>query len=92
MKFKIIAAVVVIVVAGGVFLLLRMRKPRLAPAVPGEETSMSEEQSLLLELATLDDAHQAGKISEDEYKRVRADRKAKLIKLLNESKGEGNAS
>jgi mono/diheme cytochrome c family protein len=61
--------------------------PSLKPRFAGESTSsegqlMRERQRLLLTLARLDDAYEAGDLSETVYRRARARRKAELAELI----------
>lgn len=94
-KIAVIVALVVAVPVLG-YLLIRRRKPRLAPVTvsTGDSTDELEREKhdLLLELAQLDDARQAGKIPEADYQRLRASKKARLVKLLQGSGGreDGN--
>lgn len=76
-------ALLILIVGFSAVYLLRRR--RLQPIRIGPALS---EGSLLAEIARLDDDFGEGKITEDKYRRLRADRKAQLIKLVQGSKQE----
>ncbi len=74
---------------GGVALVVGLAYPRLRPRLRGEVAAVSqmgdptlERQRLLLTLARLDQAYQAGRLNETVYRRVRARRKAELIEIM----------
>jgi hypothetical protein len=80
---------------GGIALVLGLAYPRLRPHLKGEVATASqasdpalERQRLLLTLARLDQAYQAGRLNETVYRRARARRKAELIELMR--RGEGS--
>jgi hypothetical protein len=86
----------VLVMVGGAVLLANRRRQRLAlaAAVPqpggGEASIVSldpannneSEESLLLDMAELDDQFEVGTISEQDYQQRRAEKKAQLMELL----------
>jgi hypothetical protein len=80
---------VVVVVIFSLFVFLR-RRSRLQPEAATAAARPDPRRTLLLELAQLDDAFEAGKIPEDTYRRERALKKAELIRLIQMSKGEGS--
>ncbi|MBI2909346.1 MAG: hypothetical protein HYX92_17005 [Chloroflexi bacterium] len=93
------AGVAAILSVGAIYLLVRRKEPRLAagPAAP-VETPASERERLLEEVARLDDEFEAGALSEEDYRRVRAQKKAELLRLtgrslslesLNQVQGQG---
>jgi len=58
-------------------------RPRFAAAAPAGEADLAQErQRLLLTLARLDQAHEAGDLNESAYRRARARRKAELADVL----------
>ena len=75
----------VALVGGFVFVYL-LRKKRLQPVSP-EDSPEQREQRLLIELAQLDDDFEDGKIDEEIYRRLRAERKSQLVALMQKSKG-----
>ncbi len=75
---------------GAGFVYLR-RKRRLQPVSP-EDSLDRRRQKLLVELAQLDDDFGSGKIPEESYRRLRAERKQQLVELMQgakEERGEG---
>ncbi len=83
-----------ILALGGIALVLGLVYPRLRPRLRGEvavaraDDPALERQRLLLTLARLDQAYQAGRLNEAVYRRVRARRKAELIEIMR--RGEGS--
>ncbi len=78
-------ALVVLVIGSGFIYLLKKR--RLQPVSP--EASLEQmRQGLLVKLAQLDDDFESGKIPEDVHRRLRAERKAQLVELMQRSKEE----
>jgi hypothetical protein len=77
-----------ILALGGIALLLGLAYPRLRPRLRGEVAAAPEgdpaleQQRLLLTLARLDQAYQAGRLNEAVYRRVRARHKAELVELM----------
>jgi len=72
---------------GALAILFVLAYPSLKPRLAGESPSsrgqlMRERQRLLLTLARLDDAYEAGDLSETVYRRARARRKAELSELI----------
>ncbi len=80
-------ALVVLVVSSGFVYLRRKRKPQ--PVSP-EDNLDQRRQGLLAEIAELDDDFEAGKITEEVYRRLRAARKAELVELMQGTKGESD--
>jgi len=85
--FKWVGVALAIVGAGFCvgYPVVRRRSRRLG-AVPSETPSESptERRRILIEIARLDDDFEAGKLSEEEYQRLRAEKKAQLA-AINES-------
>ncbi len=81
-----VAMALVVASAGFAFVYL-VRKKRLQPISP-EGSLDQERQRLLSELAQLDDDFEGGKIPEEVYQRLRAQRKAQLVELMQRSKEE----
>jgi hypothetical protein len=83
-----------ILALGGIALILGLAYPRLRLRLRGEVAPVQvgdpaqDRQRLLLTLARLDQAYQAGRLNETVYRRVRARRKAELIELMR--RGEGS--
>jgi len=75
----VVMALVVLVVGFGFGYLLRKKK--LQPVRPEDSLDLRR-QGLLLELAQLDDDFESGKIPEEVYRRLRAETKAQLVKLM----------
>jgi hypothetical protein len=77
-----------ILALGGIALVLGLAYPRLRLRLRGEVAPVQvgdpaqDRQRLLLTLARLDQAYQAGRLNETVYRRVRARRKAELIELM----------
>jgi hypothetical protein len=81
-----IALMVLILVSGSVYIL---RRRKLQPV--RSESSPEERQQLLLELAQLDDEFDSGKIREDVYHKLRAEKKSQLATLMQrQEKSSGN--
>jgi len=72
-----------IVLGAGFGFVYLMRKGRVQPVSPDQIR-----QRLLVEIAQLDDDFEAGKIPEAVYRRLRAETKAQLLKLMQRSKEE----
>lgn len=81
-------ALVIAVLLGGFGFIYLMRKKRLQPVSPADGLDQRR-QRLLVELAQLDDDFGDGKIPEEDYRKLRAVRKAQLIELMQRSKEEG---
>ncbi len=75
--FGAVPAVLVLAVLG--FFLWKRRK---APAVAVAPTVMSPTETLMDELARLDDSFEAGEIPEEVYRQTRAKKKAELLRLM----------
>ncbi|MEE9583575.1 MAG: hypothetical protein V3W01_02810 [Dehalococcoidales bacterium] len=69
--------------------LLRRKRPQ--PASPAERLDQRR-QSLLVELAQLDDEFGAGKVPLERYRRLRQDKKAQLVELVKRSQVDGDSS
>jgi hypothetical protein len=83
-----------ILALGGVAVILGLVYPRLQSRLKGEVAAARgdpalEQQRLLLTLARLDQAYQAGQLNEAGYRRVRARRKAELIEIMRQRREEG---
>jgi hypothetical protein len=78
----VLASLAVVLILGGGFAYWRMRKGRALPPVRSAVEGADDEDSLLIDLARLDDDFAAGLISEDVYRVKRAAKKARLIKLM----------
>jgi len=74
-------AIALVLLAFGFFLV----KKRFQPASP-EESIAQRRQRLLAELASLDDDYEDGKIGEEVYHRLRAEKKAQLFELMQKLK------
>jgi hypothetical protein len=77
----------VVLALGGIAVTLGLAYPRLRPRLGGEVAAQGsdpalEQQRLLLTLARLDQAYQAGRLNEAVYRRVRARRKAELMEIM----------
>jgi len=79
-----------ILALGGIAVVLGLAYPRLRPrpqggvaaTSEGEGDPAQEQQRLLLTLARLDEAYQAGRLNEAVYRRVRARRKSELVEIM----------
>jgi hypothetical protein len=81
-----------ILALGGIALVLGLAYPRLRTRLRGAAAAVSqtgdpalERQHLLLTLARLDQAYDAGRLNEAVYRRVRARRKAELTEIMRRS-------
>ena len=81
-------ALTLIVLAGGFGLGYLLIKKRVQP-VRIEDSLDRRRQGLLIELAQLDDNFDGGKISEEDYRRLRTEMKAQLVKLIQRGKRGG---
>jgi hypothetical protein len=78
----------VVLALGGIAVVLGLAYPRLRPRLGGEVAAAQgsdpalEQQRLLLTLARLDQAYQAGRLNEAVYRRVRARHKAELMEIM----------
>lgn len=85
-KTLIIWVVLTLVVLGGGFVLNSwLGKRRLQPVRAGGGLDRGRE-GLLVELAQLDDDFEAGKIHEEVYRRLRAEKKSQLVALMRGSR------
>jgi hypothetical protein len=87
MMIFIVIGLGIIVLAGGGFTFWKMRNRGTARPVLKTVPAVDNEQSLLLEIAGLDDDFAEGRIPEDVYKAKRAAKKASLVKLMNGKRG-----
>ncbi|MBI4285537.1 MAG: hypothetical protein HY670_06510 [Chloroflexi bacterium] len=78
-----VAVVAVAVVGGGFYTLRRRRQPVRVPESPARM-----KQRLMTEIARLDDHFESGQIAEEEYRKLRAQKKAQLVVLLRKSRRE----
>lgn len=76
-----------VVLAAGFTFVYLMRKRRLQPVSDEGGLSVTKQQ-LLAEIAKLDDDFEDGRISEETYRRLRAEKKAGLIELVQRQKEE----
>ncbi len=72
---------------GALAIVFALAYPSLRPRLAGESTTgegdlTQERQRLLLTLARLDDAHEAGELNEAVYRRARDRRKAELADVM----------
>lgn len=82
-------ALALILLASGFGFGYPLIRKRLRPLSPVPESSPDQKkQSLLLEIAQLDDDFEGGKISEEVYQRTRSERKAQLVELMRRLKEE----
>ena len=58
----------------------KRRQPEPDKEMVVSDNSADEKEQLLMEIASLDDDFEAGNISEGEYRKIRAERKNRLIK------------
>ncbi len=79
----------VLILGAGSIYLLRKKRPSPVKAADSLEESR---QRLLVELAQLDDDFEGGKLPERAYQRVRRQKKAQLIKLMQRPKEESGNS
>jgi 5-hydroxyisourate hydrolase-like protein (transthyretin family) len=75
----VIAAVAVTVVGLGLFVFVRRRKPA------AELSPIRDEESLLAELADLDDGFENGRVPEADYQKKRDALKSELVELIDKS-------
>ncbi|MEE8194110.1 MAG: hypothetical protein V3T73_01240, partial [Dehalococcoidales bacterium] len=75
----------------GFGLSLFLRRKRLQPVSPRERLDQTR-QSLLAELARLDDEFEAGKIPLESYRRLRQVKKGQLVELVKQAQVEGDSS
>lgn len=86
----ILWVVLILVVLGtGFGFVYLMRKRRLQP-VSSEDSLDQKRQRLLIELAHLDDNFEGGKVQEEVYRRLRAEKKSQLVVLMQRSKEESD--
>ncbi|MFC1976983.1 carboxypeptidase-like regulatory domain-containing protein [Chloroflexota bacterium] len=84
----ILEVVLALVVLGAAFGFVYLaRKGRLRP-VRAQVSLQESRQKLLVELAQLDDEFEAGKIPEEIYHRLRVEKKASLVELMQRLNGE----
>jgi len=83
----VLSVVALILVFGGGLAYWRMRTRRKLQPVEKISGVVDDEQSLLVEIARLDDDFAAGRIAEDAYRVHRAAKKARLIKLMSGKRG-----
>lgn len=69
----------------GYLLLFRRRQPAMAKARAGRG-AQGERERLLVEIAQLDDSFEERKIPQERYRRLRAQKKARLVELLKRSR------
>lgn len=81
----VLGAMVVLGVAGG---LAYLRKKQTLRPVRIAESADRMRQRLLLELAGLDDDFESGKIEKETYRKLRAEKKAQLVELMQGLKEE----
>lgn len=74
----------------GFLLRYLLRRKKLQPAIPGERLDQRR-QSLLVEMARLDDEFGAGKIPLERYRRLRQAKKAQLVELVKRSQVGGDS-
>ncbi|MDP3879947.1 MAG: carboxypeptidase-like regulatory domain-containing protein [Dehalococcoidales bacterium] len=79
--------ILTLVVLTGGFSLSRLLKKRQLQPVPAGDTLEQRRERLLGELARLDDDFDSGKINEAAYRKLRAERKSQLVKLLRRPEG-----
>lgn len=79
----VLALTVLIGGFGLAYYLLRQR--RLQPVAP-EDNLSQQKQRLLLEISRLDDDFEDGKIDEETYRRLRAEKKSQLLSLMRREK------
>jgi hypothetical protein len=83
-----------IVLACGVgfgYLLIRKRSRPISPEVITVESDLEQrKQSLLLEIAQLDNDFEGGKISPEMYQIMRSEKKTQLLELMRQLSGESN--
>ncbi|MBM2824490.1 MAG: hypothetical protein HW402_154 [Dehalococcoidales bacterium] len=72
------------ILAGAAGLVYMLRKRPFQPAMVQDDSAQGKE-GLLLEMARLDDDFESGKIAEPDYRRLRAEKKAQLVKLMQET-------
>lgn len=87
---NIILWVVLVVVALGFgtgFVLVR-RNRQAPPVRAGGGSLEQQQQKLMLEIARLDDAYESGGISQKAYRSQRAEKKARLLSLMQRTKGK----
>ena len=80
-------ALALIVLTCGLSFVYLLRRKKVQPVSP-EDSLDQRRQRLLIELAELDDDFEGGKIPEEVYRRLRAERKSQLLALMQRSKGE----
>lgn len=79
-------ALTLIVLAGIFGFVYLRRKGRLQPVKAGDSLEQRR-QGLLAELAQMDDDFEGGKIAERDYRRLRAEKKAQIVTMLQRPKG-----
>ncbi len=72
----------VLAVLGGAFVLNRLLRGRRPQPVKVKDSHKQKKQRLLVEIAQLDDDFENGKISEEVYRKLRTEKKARLIALM----------
>lgn len=77
----------VVIIIGGGFAFLRKRPGKKEQPAQQVIDSDNTEASLLQELARLDDSFADGLLSEEDYRKQRAQKKAILVKLMNGKRG-----
>ncbi len=83
MNWVWLALIPVVLIIGGVgFVFLRRRKSQPVPASFEATDSVDIKEKLLAEIAELDDNFENGKIEENEYSRLRSEKKRKLVTLM----------
>lgn len=83
-----VVLVLIVLVVGGSFIYLKKKKSLQAVSIDGRPDQLK--QRLLLELADLDDDFEDGRIEKDTYAKLRAEKKAQLVGLMQNSKEESD--
>ncbi|MFH1169671.1 MAG: carboxypeptidase-like regulatory domain-containing protein [Chloroflexota bacterium] len=82
-------ALVLLIIGASLTYLMRRRKPQPGPARDSAGADQTEED-LLVEISRLDDAFEDGKMDEESYRRLRAEKKACLMELMQGMKQSGH--
>ena len=87
----LVALILVVAIGGGITFIYLFKKRNQEPVKAGL-TDEDMKQQLLTDIARLDDDFESGSIEKAVYTRIRAEKKAQLVRLMQSSKGESDSA